>query len=141
VGPADTSTGIVLNALQARGGWNRDAIVVTHKRYVTTNHFDTDSFLSCWCYINRKTALEHEGGEGAATRHVLVLLPHLLQCVLGVISCRHHVTEEVRQTLLCMRPNVRVHAFVCVCMGWLLFSVQCATLLLVLHQPQDCTGA
>ncbi|WIA42767.1 hypothetical protein OEZ86_008708 [Tetradesmus obliquus] len=61
VRPADTSTGIVLNALQARSGWNRDAIVVTHKRYVTTNHFDTDSFLSCWCYINRKAALEHEG--------------------------------------------------------------------------------
>ncbi|WIA22309.1 hypothetical protein OEZ85_004625 [Tetradesmus obliquus] len=61
VRPADTSTGIVLNALQARSGWNRDAIVITHKRYVTTNHFDTDSFLSCWCYINRKAALEHEG--------------------------------------------------------------------------------
>ncbi|KAF6262460.1 TLD-domain-containing protein [Scenedesmus sp. NREL 46B-D3] len=61
VRPADTSTGIVLNALQARTGWNRDVIVATHKRHVTTNHFDADSFLSCWCYINRKAALEHEG--------------------------------------------------------------------------------
>lgn len=61
--PADTSTGIVLNALQNRSTWNRDVVVITHKRYVTTNHFDIDSFLSCWCYVNRKAALEHEGGR------------------------------------------------------------------------------
>eukprot|EP00882_Tetradesmus_deserticola_P003737 GHRQ01003952.1.p1 GENE.GHRQ01003952.1~~GHRQ01003952.1.p1 ORF type:complete len:434 (+),score=147.57 GHRQ01003952.1:516-1817(+) len=61
VRPADTSTGIVLNALQASTGWNHNANIITHKRHVTTNHFDADSFLSCWCYINRQVALEHEG--------------------------------------------------------------------------------
>eukprot|EP00878_Enallax_costatus_P042631 GHUV01050054.1.p1 GENE.GHUV01050054.1~~GHUV01050054.1.p1 ORF type:complete len:254 (+),score=24.63 GHUV01050054.1:254-1015(+) len=55
---SDTSTGLVLNALSQ---WNRDVVVVMHKRYVTTNHFDIDSFLSVWCYINRKEALEHDG--------------------------------------------------------------------------------
>lgn len=60
---ADTSTGIVLNALQSRSQWNRDVVVIIHKQIVTTNHFDIDSFLSVWCYLNRKTALEHEGGK------------------------------------------------------------------------------
>jgi hypothetical protein len=30
--------------------------------YVTTNHFDVDSFLSVWCYTNRQLALQHEPG-------------------------------------------------------------------------------
>lgn len=31
--------------------------------FVTTNHFDVDSFLAVWCYINRAEAVAHEGGE------------------------------------------------------------------------------
>ena len=30
--------------------------------HVTTNHFDVDSFLSVWAYVNRREALKHEGG-------------------------------------------------------------------------------
>lgn len=72
--PADTSTGIVLNALQPRAQWHRDIAAVTRRRYVTTNHFDIDSFLSVWCYLNRKVALEHEGGGLAACRTATLAL-------------------------------------------------------------------
>ncbi|KAF8057677.1 PAP17 [Scenedesmus sp. PABB004] len=61
--PADTSTGLVLNALQHRAGpWlARDVAGITQRRCVTVNHFDVDAFLSVWAYINRAAALEHEG--------------------------------------------------------------------------------
>lgn len=40
-----------------------------HCPQVTTNHFDIDSFLSVWCYCNRKLALQHEpGGQHAANQ-------------------------------------------------------------------------
>lgn len=57
---ADTSTGLVLNALAA-GPWKRDVWGVCQRSLVTTNHFDVDSFLSVWCYINRAQALQNEG--------------------------------------------------------------------------------
>jgi hypothetical protein len=111
--PADTSTGLVLNALAA-GPWKRELFALCQRRwvgryigtkgcrglrvrssacscvhsalliplffdplvllstptpihsFVTTNHFDVDSFLAVWCYINRAQALEHEGGESPA---------------------------------------------------------------------------
>eukprot|EP00775_Hariotina_reticulata_P001269 gene1269-1609_t len=43
---ADTSTGYVLNALQPRAQWKREVLSVTRRRFVTTDHFDIDSFLS-----------------------------------------------------------------------------------------------
>jgi len=54
--PADTSTGLVLNAL-ASGcpfpGWlDRDA--------VTVNHFDGDALFSVWAFIHREKALKYE---------------------------------------------------------------------------------
>lgn len=62
---ASSPAGIVLNALLNRS-WNRELGSVLQRRYVTTNHFDVDSFLSVWCYINRQAAVEHEaGGWGA----------------------------------------------------------------------------
>ncbi len=54
--------GIVLNALLNRS-WNRELGEVLQRQYVTTNHFDVDSFLSVWCYINRQAAVEHEAGQ------------------------------------------------------------------------------
>ncbi|KAI8474832.1 MAG: hypothetical protein J3K34DRAFT_406742 [Monoraphidium minutum] len=63
--PADTSTGLVLNGL-ATGPWKRDVWAVCQRSCVTTNHFDVDSFLSVWCYINRAAAVEHE----AVLRHM-----------------------------------------------------------------------
>ncbi|KIZ07076.1 hypothetical protein MNEG_0865 [Monoraphidium neglectum] len=59
---SDTSTGLVLNAL-ATGPWKRDVWAVCQRSFVTTNHFDVDSFLAVWCYINRAEAVAHEGGE------------------------------------------------------------------------------
>lgn len=51
----------MLNALLNRS-WNRELGSVLQRRYVTTNHFDVDSFLSVWCYVNRQAAVEHEAG-------------------------------------------------------------------------------
>jgi hypothetical protein len=59
--PSDSSTGIVLNALHHGYLWSTEAVDYLQKPYVTSNHFDTDAFLSVWCFINRKLALQHEG--------------------------------------------------------------------------------
>lgn len=50
----DTSTDCVLNAIQ-----RHDKFIKTCK-YVSTNHFDVDSFLSSWCVINYKECLTYE---------------------------------------------------------------------------------
>jgi hypothetical protein len=54
VSPADTSTGIVLNAIRAGGGSSGRMMQLSK---VTTNHFDVDSFLSVWCFINKDLAV------------------------------------------------------------------------------------
>ncbi|KAG2435847.1 hypothetical protein HXX76_007042 [Chlamydomonas incerta] len=57
---ADTSTGLVLNAVKA-GPWTAgQPYDWCQLPRVSTNHFDVDSFLSVWCYINRSLALQHE---------------------------------------------------------------------------------
>eukprot|EP00198_Chlamydomonas_reinhardtii_P002645 XP_001691981.1 predicted protein [Chlamydomonas reinhardtii] len=57
---ADTSTGLVLNAVKA-GPWSAgQPYEWCQLPRVSTNHFDVDSFLSAWCYINRSLALQHE---------------------------------------------------------------------------------
>jgi hypothetical protein len=35
---------------------------VTQKPFITSNHFDVDSFLAVWSYINRSLASQHEPG-------------------------------------------------------------------------------
>jgi hypothetical protein len=60
--PSDTSTGLVLNALRSSYGWNKEVAAALAKPYVSTNHFDIDSFLSVWCLLNRSLALQHEAG-------------------------------------------------------------------------------
>ncbi|GFR52476.1 hypothetical protein Agub_g15045, partial [Astrephomene gubernaculifera] len=63
---SDTSTGLVLNAIKATA-WNAgQAYEWCQLPHVSTNHFDVDSFLSVWCYINRPLALQHE----AVLRHM-----------------------------------------------------------------------
>ncbi|KAG2451189.1 hypothetical protein HYH02_003796 [Chlamydomonas schloesseri] len=63
---ADTSTGLVLNAIKA-GPWSAgQPYEWCQLPRVSTNHFDVDSFLSVWCYINRPLALQHE----AVLRHM-----------------------------------------------------------------------
>ena len=57
---ADTSTGIVLNAISSRSLLGDEASTYCRLGRVTTNHFDADSFLSVWCFINRELALQHE---------------------------------------------------------------------------------
>ncbi len=52
----------MLNAL-ASGGvllGGGEAAAYCHRTLVTTNHFDVDSFLSVWCYINRDLARQYE---------------------------------------------------------------------------------
>ena len=60
---SDTSTGLVLNALQRASQWKRDVAALLTKKYLTTNHFDIDSFLSTWCLLNPGLAQEHDGGK------------------------------------------------------------------------------
>uniref|UniRef100_A0A7R9YSI3 Oxidation resistance protein 1 n=1 Tax=Chlamydomonas euryale TaxID=1486919 RepID=A0A7R9YSI3_9CHLO len=56
---ADSSTGIVINAIKAQGLLGGEAAAYCQRRYVTTNHFDIDSFLSVWCYLNRDLAKQY----------------------------------------------------------------------------------
>lgn len=62
--PSDTSTGLVLNAIRASAWAGEQAFSVCQNARITTNHFDVDSFLSVWCYINRSLALQHDAGAG-----------------------------------------------------------------------------
>ncbi|GLC41538.1 hypothetical protein PLESTM_001212500 [Pleodorina starrii] len=64
--PSDTSTGLVLNALKAAAWTAGQAYEWCQLPHVSTNHFDVDSFLAVWCYINRTLALQHE----AVLRHM-----------------------------------------------------------------------
>eukprot|EP01036_Dinobryon_divergens_P025016 gene25016-33525_t len=50
----DSSTDAVLNAILSRDE------KFSHCKYVTTNHFDIDSFLSVWCSLNLVRAIEFE---------------------------------------------------------------------------------
>ena len=50
----DTSTDGVLNALVQKQN------IVSSFKYVSSNHWDIDSFLSVWCTINSETALEYD---------------------------------------------------------------------------------
>jgi hypothetical protein len=75
--PGDTSTALVLNALAQSSSWTagRELAAVAARRYVSSDHFDIDSFLSVWCFINRSTALQHAAGaHPAACRGVLGLI-------------------------------------------------------------------
>ncbi|GAX76085.1 hypothetical protein CEUSTIGMA_g3528.t1 [Chlamydomonas eustigma] len=58
---SDTSTGIVLNAISSRSLLGGEGYALCRLNKVTTDHFDIDSFLSCWCYINRELAQANEG--------------------------------------------------------------------------------
>jgi hypothetical protein len=105
----------------------------------------------CWCHINRKVALEHEGVRQTACVHACVLvcvLACLRVCVLcwfllqfarlvaaGATSTTrlHWSIREVRQTA----PVPSVCA--CVCYSGFCCSLQCC-LLLVLPRPQDRSG-
>mmetsp|Transcript_29815 Transcript_29815/g.42539 ORF Transcript_29815/g.42539 Transcript_29815/m.42539 type:complete len:408 (+) Transcript_29815:25-1248(+) len=51
----DSSTDAVINAIKS----NDDRFVAC--QYVTTNHFDIDSFLSVWCALNCDLAISYEG--------------------------------------------------------------------------------
>lgn len=64
--PADTSTGLVLNALRATFLLGGDVYSTAQNTFITTNHFDIDSFLAVWSYVNRQLALQHE----AVLRHM-----------------------------------------------------------------------
>jgi hypothetical protein len=66
--PSDTSTGLVLNAIQATYLFGGDAYSLCQIPCVSTNHFDIDSFLAVWCYINRKVALQYEAGKEPTQR-------------------------------------------------------------------------
>lgn len=81
---SDTSTGIVLNALAAdRFPLGGEASRYLKRSFVTTNHFDIDSFLSVWCFLNRDLARQHEAGElqrGKAPQTKLWLPVWALQC-------------------------------------------------------------
>lgn len=55
--------------LSLRGDSSTDAVItaaklkhktLTSNAYVSTNHFDVDSFLSVWCAINADLAIKHE---------------------------------------------------------------------------------
>lgn len=50
----DTSTQGVINAIKANHR------LIYENEFVTTNHFDIDSFLSIWCAVNPELAVEHE---------------------------------------------------------------------------------
>lgn len=60
----------MLNALAADcfplGG---EASRYLKRSFVTTNHFDIDSFLSVWCFLNRDLARQHEAGELQRGKH------------------------------------------------------------------------
>uniref|UniRef100_A0A061R1C2 Uncharacterized protein n=2 Tax=Tetraselmis sp. GSL018 TaxID=582737 RepID=A0A061R1C2_9CHLO len=64
--PADTSTGLVLNAIRFPDGPASEWI---EKPYVSTNHFDVDALTSVWTFINRELALQYAD--------VLELVAHL----------------------------------------------------------------
>jgi len=55
--PADTSTGLVLNALRAAP--DHPSKEWLSKRYVSTNHFDVDALTSVWAYLHRELALQY----------------------------------------------------------------------------------
>ena len=58
---SDTSTGIVLNAIgSARSLLGSVASSYCRLGKVTANHFDTDAFLSVWCFLNRELAQQYE---------------------------------------------------------------------------------
>jgi hypothetical protein len=50
----DSSTDGVLNAIK------NTSIFLTQNEYVTSNHFDIDSFLSVWCALNPSLAVQYE---------------------------------------------------------------------------------
>lgn len=64
---SDTSTGIVLNAIQSNFLWGGEAYKYCQNSYISSNHFDVDAFLSVWCYINRDLALKYEPGATPCT--------------------------------------------------------------------------
>ncbi|MEW5314804.1 MAG: hypothetical protein WDW38_006273 [Sanguina aurantia] len=64
--PADTSTGLVLNAIHAGFWLGGQSYLYCQQPLITTNHFDVDSFLSCWCYCNRTLAMAND----AVLRHM-----------------------------------------------------------------------
>jgi hypothetical protein len=50
----DTSTDAVMNALKSND------LKYFKTKFVSTNHFDVDSFTSVWCVLNPELALKHE---------------------------------------------------------------------------------
>jgi hypothetical protein len=57
--PADTSTGLVLNALRA-GRAAPGCAALLERGAVAVNHFDGDALFSAWAFINPAAALAHE---------------------------------------------------------------------------------
>jgi hypothetical protein len=49
----DTSTEAVLNAIK------RNDVKYNDAKFVSSNHFDVDSFLSVWCAINPTIAMQY----------------------------------------------------------------------------------
>lgn len=101
---ADTSTGLVLNALKASYLWGGEAHSWVQRPHVTTNHFDTDSFLSVWCYINRGAALQHEAGACVCPMHVPHGYASLLWGLLG-LSPRSNPPQLVSSSI-CGPPSM-----------------------------------
>lgn len=52
-----------LLAGQAGRFFGGDSYRLSQCRFVTTNHWDIDSFLAVWAFCNRSMALAHESGE------------------------------------------------------------------------------
>ena len=111
--PADTSTGLVLNAIQATYLFGGDAHSLCQIPCVSTNHFDVDSFLAVWCYINRKAALQYESGMefpvSTLTSMTYALGPYRLQCIRLPCSPPTTPSTPAAPTHLgtCSRPRPR----------------------------------
>ena len=69
--PSCTSTGWVLNALQAACLPDCPVTVSTALQELhdaTCNHFDADAVLAIWCWLNRESAIRHANGAQATRR-------------------------------------------------------------------------
>ncbi|KAL6759905.1 TLD-domain-containing protein [Haematococcus lacustris] len=101
--PSDTSTGLVLSAIQANfWGWGSPLLTCSQLPFVTTNHFDIDSFLSVWCYTNRQQALRHE----PVLRHMARIGDFREGCLAPDLVARHgHMdgVTSIREALTALK--------------------------------------
>lgn len=98
--PSDTSTGLVLNALEdAQNGYAAEHLA---RQSVTSNHFDADALFSSWAFINRAAALKHAEVLRAAAalhdfREVAGLAgPETLPTAALALCCWINVVERTR---------------------------------------------